>query len=55
MNMLVIILLQAECVRDLSTIRAFPQDAIQNMNHSKIKLTMPGTGCRSRIHSGIRR
>ena len=35
--------------------RAFPQDAIQNMNHSKIKLTMPGTGCRSRIHSGIRR
>ena len=22
--------------------RAFPQDAIQNMNHSKIRLTMPG-------------
>jgi hypothetical protein len=40
MNMLVIILLQAECVLDLS-IRAFPQDAIQNMNYSKTKLTMP--------------
>ena len=41
MNMLAIILLQAECVLDLSIIRAFPQDAIQNMNYSKTKLTMP--------------
>ena len=26
---------------DLSIIEAFPQDAIQNMNYSKTKLTMP--------------
>ena len=29
--------------------RAFPQDAIQNMNYSKTKLTMPGTSFRRRI------
>ena len=39
--MLDIILPQVVCVLDLSTIEAFPQDAIQNMNYSKTSLTMP--------------
>lgn len=43
MNMLAIILLQAECVQD-EYYRAIPQDAIQNMNYSKTKLTMPVLG-----------
>ncbi len=39
--MLVIILLQAECARGFEYYRAVPQDAIQNQNYSKTKLTMP--------------
>ena len=41
MNMLDIILLQAECVWYLSIIGLFPQVAIQNQNYSKTKLPMP--------------
>jgi hypothetical protein len=33
--------------------RAIPQDAIQNMNYSKTKLTMPVLGLGGRIHSSI--
>jgi hypothetical protein len=33
--------------------RAFPQDAIQNQNYSKTKLTMPGA--RRGIYSNVRR
>ena len=33
--------------------RAFPQDAIENMNYSRTKLAMPVTGGRSRIHPSI--
>jgi pimeloyl-ACP methyl ester carboxylesterase len=38
-NLLAIVLLQAECVCDrFNYFRAFPQDAIQNVNYSKTKL-----------------
>ena len=34
--------------------RAFPQDAIQNMNYSKSNLTMPVPGNGRRIYSSLR-
>ena len=41
-NLLVIILAPGGMHAGFEYYRAFPQDAIQNMNYSKTKLTMPG-------------
>ena len=41
MNLLTIILLLVECGMVLTTLKHFPEDAIQNENYSKTKLPMP--------------